>query len=128
MVLSRLEIRDRIGARVGFRREDELIGARAAGQRVGMTGRENDVLAGRAGQGDVRSRSTLVEDEVDPVGVAMAIGDGQCDRIGLRLRAVGIVDNAAVQRRIDPRWLPKGGPSLSTGLRYFPRYRSPPIP
>ncbi len=34
-----------------FRRKNELIGARTAGQRVGgMAGRENDVLAGRAGQ------------------------------------------------------------------------------
>ena len=103
MILARLEIRDRVGARAGFLREDELIGARAAGQRVVMAGRENDVLAGRAGQGDVRSRATLVEDEMDPVGVAKTVGDGQGDRVGLRLRTVGIVDNAIVQRRIDRR-------------------------
>src|SRR6185369_4804101 len=73
-----------------------------AGQRVGMVGRENDVLAGCTGQGDVRSRSTLVEDEVNPVGVAETVGDGQCDRIGLRLRAVGVVDDAIIQRLIEP--------------------------
>ena len=65
------------------RRKNELIGARTAGQRVVGAGRENDVLAGCAVQGD-GPLSGLVEHEMDRVGMAETVGDGQRHHVGLR--------------------------------------------
>ncbi len=55
------------------RREHELVLGGAADQRVALLGRENDVLAAGAGQGDAFALGVLDEDEIDGVG-----GDRPC--------------------------------------------------
>ena len=99
MVLAGREVHDRVVIGVGRKYELILI-ARP----------EEDVLARRA-----RERHRLgrilsdLEDQMDRIGCAVAVGDGERHHIGRRRRRPLIVGEARLQRRVDVRQMTGGG-------------------
>src|SRR3982074_3839301 len=99
MVLAGGEVRDGIMTRSSA--EHELVGASASREGVRIAGRENHVLEGGALQSDVWARPRLVEDEIDGVGGAEAVGDGNGNPVGRWWRQARIIGHAGVQDVID---------------------------